>query len=236
MIYESGSEVKGDSGSEVEGESGSEIEDESGSESGSEGHHVCAICKSSERNYDDHKVYFTCSGYCQRAMCGDCDTAILAEGGCELDNCDRCEAGSCYNDSILARYCSDCCPQDVLDEIDERKVRKEAARIENIRIESTKAARRDELIEKLQKRGLELRSDSKYCKLYIDHDKGDPDTIVNRMFEVAILYKNGMSKMLDIVGEEHAEEIAEGYRPDLGVFEEAEERILTQMANKSRYP
>lgn len=187
-------------------------------------YNLCALCNNNDMYW--YTYFFTCDGECKRTICDECDDEILDEVFCQNNNCYYCRNGQCYNNTTLNQYCSDCCPQEVLDEIEKREQKNKEREIEYKRITSTEHIRRAEIIEKLKTRGLKLRRDSKYCRKYIEQDDGDIDEIVDRMYEVDILYKNGMKKMLRIVKQEHADVFNAGYFPDTDVFDDAEKRIL----------
>jgi hypothetical protein len=90
--------------------------------------------------------------------------------------------------------------------------------------------RKEALIEKLEFNGLSLRNDSKLCKKYIVTGNPDIDHVVRRMGEMKFLYECcDMQNELDTTSAEHLEELEAGFIPDMSVFNDTEDRILTKI-------
>lgn len=97
-----------------------------------------------------------------------------------------------------------------------------------IKHKELKITRREELINALNKKGLELREDSNLCKLYVKQDKDivkewTLDEVVERMCQMKYLY------------ESQKEEKSQGFYPDRTIAEQAEMEAL-YAHNKGKWP
>ena len=91
----------------------------------------------------------------------------------------------------------------------------------------TKSKRKKELIKALEEKGLELRSDSKLCQMYIDGSKWTLAQVVQRMCQMKYLYDYcDMDAYYEEARESQYEEREAGYYPDMSIMEEAEDRAL----------
>lgn len=191
----------------------------------------CELCKKYINPMTEG--YFDCAE-CEKNFCYSCKTEVQEYNFCSIKDCHYCRDGSCFNTFVLNKYCQECAPEEVLDEIDRREKEQEEFEEKYYRIQSTKGIRKKELVNALNEAGLVLRSDSKLCKKYIEHDYGNVEYIVERMCQMKYLYDyNDMKSMLDKVGDEYRETLDAGYFPDCGVFPEAEYRILQKI---KQYP
>lgn len=188
---------------------------------------ICGMCDKEIDDFSDG--YFTCDG-CYEHFCWGCKEEFIEDELCRVADCFYCRDGSCFNNRTINHYCDDCVPEEVADEIKRRE--DELVEIELMwkGIQSTKSARKKQLIEKLHIAGLELRSDSKLCKRYIEQEIGDVDDIIERMCQMKFLYEyNNMKSILDKVENEYYEICNAGYFPDFEVFPEAERLVLEKI-------
>lgn len=188
----------------------------------------CSICK------ETHEWIFRCDG-CDLDYCNDCSKENEDEQECNVNDCWYCSHGTCFNNLTLYRYCDECCPQDVLDENMLREQKYQEAEEYYNKVQREKPIRKKELLKALHEAGLELRSDSKLCKKYLDHAIGDIDEIVERMCQMKFLYDyNDMKNVLDTVAKDFNETLEAGYIPDYDVFGYSEYIVLEKIGGE--YP
>lgn len=99
--------------------------------------------------------------------------------------------------------------------------------------------RTNDLEKALNKAGVELRDDSKLCKLYIDNKCSGKFTlkqVVRRMCQMKYLYDYcHMKECLDKAHDDQIDERNNGYFPDCSIFDEAEYNALRKYSNNT-YP
>ena len=100
-----------------------------------------------------------------------------------------------------------------------------------------KIKRKNKLISRLNKAGLNFRNDSELCKKYINGSKEfSLDYIIERMSQMKYLYEYCyMDKCKEIAHASYCDEINAGYFPDCSVFDHAEYIALTKYSN-GKYP
>lgn len=199
-------------------------------ESSEEYEEMLVKCNDCHIEMNDNYGYFTCI-LCKLSYCYSCQNEIEETYYCSNDNCYHCRRGNCFNTRRSGEtYCEKCAPEDVKESIEQHE--KELLEAYDIMAQNVDD-RRNELQVALQKMGLELREDSRYCKKYIEQNDGDVDEIVNRMCEMKFLFDYcDMRNVLDKVEKEHIETLEAGYFPDSSVFDEAEYEVL----GKTPYP
>jgi hypothetical protein len=198
----------------------------------------CISCKKKYCDYCKEYQEKDYSKYCEDCMdvCENCDVRRCINNMCDISECKHlsCEycvekCNSCRN--MMCNYCMIIC--DVCSEKYCNCSNECTNCIENNLI-LTRNERKYELIMALRCKGLLLRSDSKYCRLYIDHNEGDIDDIVQRMCEMKFLYDYcNFKNELKIAKQEQIDELNSGYFPDCPVFDQAEMNVLIKIG---KYP
>ena len=184
---------------------------------------TCNECKKIITRED---IKFQCYD-CEEYFCDNCQDEIEEMNTCSINNCYYCSRGRCFNNRVLHRYCIDCVPQEVLDDIEERENEEKEAFENYKKIEFEMPTRYNNLKNALELAGLELRQDSKLCEKYINNGDGEIEFIVQRMCQMKFLFEYcDMRNVLKKVEQEHVEILEEGYFPDCSVFVEAEDRVL----------
>lgn len=193
----------------------------------------CSLC---DADFESVGGFKCCK--CDINFCNDCKTEIEEENICSKHDCYYCSWGTCFNNYTLNSYCEDCVPDKVIQEIEEREMEEKQKIIQE-------EQRRKKLIKALNKAGLKLRSDSKFCKKYILGDFDDIDKVVERMCQMKYLYDyQDMKIELSITSDDRTrcyEEMLSGDGnvdfyydiPDVSVFQETEDRILDKI---KKYP
>ena len=108
------------------------------------------------------------------------------------------------------------------------------------KIQATKQAKYDhrkaELVNALQNAGLELRSDSKLCQMYMDGEQNNLESVVKRMCQMKYLYDYcHMNECNEEAYREYCEERKLGYHVDETVSEKAE-YIALKRYSRGVYP
>lgn len=173
----------------------------------------CQLCKTD----------FTCEK-CEKDYCKNCSEVYRQYNTCGNSKCYYCSKQACWNVFVLKTYCQWCVPVSVLMKEEERK-----------RIKEEEPLRHFILRRALREKGLELRSDSKLCRRYIQTGEGDIPFIVNRMCEMKFLFEyHDMRTVLQQVEEESEIQSISDYWFESTCFEEAEGRILKKTGGYPR--
>ena len=199
--------------------------------------HKCHYCELLKNYYLSECI--TCDCYfCEECMSFDytckecCDKEYVI-----THQCAQCELlkDYCLNECMTCGlyFCDECI--EVID-LEYTFCSSECYSDEYIELISEKVKRPERLKKislALEKVGLELRSDSNFCKNYIENDDGNIDEIVLRMCQMKYLFEyKDMRKMLVKVNNDQEEELDAGYFPDITVFQQAEWNIM----KKKSYP
>lgn len=123
----------------------------------------------------------------------------------------------------------------LLETIDDIIKMKKINKEKNKKIRENK--RKNKLIAKLNEAGLELREDSKLCKLYIENKTDFTlKEVVERMSQMKYLYEYcHMNECYNQARNEYFEELNNGYFPDVPIFDNAEMIALKKYSN-NKYP
>lgn len=182
----------------------------------------CGECKEEIKDFS-----WTCDK-CEENFC--CVEEIEEYSKCTVPNCYYCKSGYCnYNNLSLGRFCSDCAPESLIEENKPKKYDYDEAcrKFLESQAHNTSQNRKKELVKALSEMKLELRSDSKLCKKYIDTGDYDINYVVERMCQMKYLYEYcDFKKMLDAVSEDYNDDYE-----NLGVFDKAEKLVLEEIGD-----
>ncbi len=163
-------------------------------------------------------------------------------------------ANSVYRNSMLCLYnkreiINEFCLKHSIDQYDddaiENKLEELADAKKNAALKREENAmkrrlnRKKKLIKELELYGLELRSDSKLCKSYIDGTAKEwtLEEIITRMCEMKFLYEYcKMDKCYKEAERRQCEELNAGYIPDVPVEVDAEWIALKKYTKNGKYP